>query len=278
MTGLALEGGARCAAFTAGVLDVFMERGITFSAASGVSAGGGCLANYRSGQPGRALGVMIPGKKKYTGLKCFVRTKNLIDLDGMFRDGDSGRPFDYDAYLKSGMHTDFVATCCETGLAEYLSDMGSPERLENVMKATCSVPIMCGAVEIDGKHYLDGSISDSVPFRHLLELGCDRVVAVLTRPVGARPTDYVKLKAVLSNLYGAKYPALLARFMSRLKDYRASLRELGRLESQGRALVIRPTIPAPPKFTNDSAKVFNFYAHGRESAEAMIERIGEWCV
>ena len=39
--GLILEGGALRALFTAGVIDVMMENGITFDGLVGVSAGGG---------------------------------------------------------------------------------------------------------------------------------------------------------------------------------------------------------------------------------------------
>ncbi|MBQ5739821.1 MAG: patatin-like phospholipase family protein, partial [Oscillospiraceae bacterium] len=39
MTGLVLEGGGVRGIYTAGVLDVFMEQGITFDGLMGVSAG-----------------------------------------------------------------------------------------------------------------------------------------------------------------------------------------------------------------------------------------------
>ena len=52
-TGLVLEGGGMRGIYTAGVLDVFMERGITFDGVIGVSAGviHGC--SYVAGQKGR---------------------------------------------------------------------------------------------------------------------------------------------------------------------------------------------------------------------------------
>lgn len=53
--GLVLEGGGLRAMFTSGVLDVFMENGIKFDAAVGVSAGVLFGCNYKSNQPGRAL-------------------------------------------------------------------------------------------------------------------------------------------------------------------------------------------------------------------------------
>ena len=54
-TGLVMEGGALRGLFTAGVIDVFMENGITFDGAIGVSAGATFGCNIKSGQIGRAL-------------------------------------------------------------------------------------------------------------------------------------------------------------------------------------------------------------------------------
>ena len=48
--GLILEGGAMKGIYTAGVLDFFLEQGITFSSAYGVSAGVLNLCSYLSGQ------------------------------------------------------------------------------------------------------------------------------------------------------------------------------------------------------------------------------------
>ena len=45
--------------------------------------------------------------------------------------------------------------------------------------ASCSVPFICEPVEIDGYHYLDGSIIDSIPVERAVEKGCDKIVVVL---------------------------------------------------------------------------------------------------
>ncbi len=275
MTGLALEGGAKCSAFTAGVLDYFWENGVRFDAACGVSAGAGCLANFKSGQAGRSLGIMTPERgDRYIGLRSVVAHRALINLDAMVTGFGDIRDFDFDAYLADGTRADFVAVCCETGEAEYLADGGDPDRLVLAVKASCSVPVLCRPVEVDGKHYLDGSVADSVPYAHLLETGCDRVVAVLTRPWGAHPTNYARIRPLLAQLYERRYPALFRRLMGRAEDYRASLARLAELEAEGAVTVIRPAEPAPPKFTNDNALVRSFYAHGRSRAAEAMKRTG----
>ena len=54
MNGLVLEGGAMRGMFTSGILDVFMDNGITFDFCVGVSAGAVFGCNYKSKQIGRA--------------------------------------------------------------------------------------------------------------------------------------------------------------------------------------------------------------------------------
>ena len=48
-TGLVLEGGAMRGLFSCGVLDVFLEEGIRFDAAAGISAGAVFGCNFKSG-------------------------------------------------------------------------------------------------------------------------------------------------------------------------------------------------------------------------------------
>ena len=54
-SGLVLEGGAMRGLFSAGVMDVMMEHGVTFDGIVGVSAGAAFGCNYKSGQAGRAI-------------------------------------------------------------------------------------------------------------------------------------------------------------------------------------------------------------------------------
>ncbi len=54
-TGLVLEGGGMRGLFTAGVLDAFYARGLSFDGVIGVSAGAVFGVNFLSRQPGRVL-------------------------------------------------------------------------------------------------------------------------------------------------------------------------------------------------------------------------------
>ena len=84
MIGLALEGGADRCAFTAGVVDVLMRHQFYASAASGTSAGAGCVLNYRSKQPGLFRQMMLmQNEKPYFGICHMLRTGRFLNLNEM---------------------------------------------------------------------------------------------------------------------------------------------------------------------------------------------------
>ena len=63
--GLVLEGGAMKGIYTAGVLDFFMDKEISFSSCYGVSAGACHLCSFLSGQRKRAYRVDHGGFVRY---------------------------------------------------------------------------------------------------------------------------------------------------------------------------------------------------------------------
>lgn len=277
-TGLILEGGAVRGIFTAGVLDRLMEEGINFPYVIGVSAGGGNAMSYVSCQVGRTCRMInAPKEESYYGFRQFISSKKFINLDKMvFEYPYKQFPFDFDTYYNSGIETEYACTCLETGKAEYLSEYEDNDRLMTIAKATCSVPMLCEPVEIDGKHYLDGSIADSIPIEHALEMGCDKLVIILTKPGNATPpTDYGKFKKVISSMY-KKYPNFVEACMTRVERYWETVRLMNELEEQGRIFVFRPSLPAISKFEKDTEKIMESYHDGYDQADEKILDLVEW--
>lgn len=64
-----------------------------------------------------------------------------------------------------------VAACIETAEATWFDRGPVTERV----LASCAVPGLLPAVEVDGRHYLDGGVVDSIPVRRAIDLGADRV-------------------------------------------------------------------------------------------------------
>jgi len=105
------------------------------------------------------------------------------------------------------------------------------------MRASASMPFVSRMVEYNGKRYLDGGISDSIPVRAAMEMGYDKLIVVLTQPA-----DYVKtpMNERLIRAYYRKYPNLADTLVNRHATYNAQSEEVKRLEAEGRIFVIRP--------------------------------------
>ena len=105
-TGLVLEGGAMRGLYTAGVLDILMENGITVDGAVGASAGAVFGCNYKSGQIGRVLRYNLAYCRdpRYMGLRSLIRTGDLYGEQFCYHDiPDRLDPFDREAFRKNPM-------------------------------------------------------------------------------------------------------------------------------------------------------------------------------
>lgn len=151
MIGLALEGGADRCAFTAGVVDVLMRHQFYASAASGTSAGAGCVLNYRSKQPGLFRQMMLmQNEKPYFGICHMLRTGRFLNLNEMA--SQYAEQLNFPDYFRFSMQTDCVATCCENGESAYLTGNNKKVEILQALQASCALPMICAPVEIDGRH------------------------------------------------------------------------------------------------------------------------------
>ena len=240
-TGLVLEGGAMRGMYTAGVLDVFMEQGITFDGVIGVSAGALFGVNLLSKQAGRVIryNKRFNADPNYLGLRPLLRTGNIVDTDYAYnRVPRTLDVFDDETYRASGIPFFAVVTNVETGEAEYIKVDSVFDQMD-VLRASGSMPFVSKPVEIAGKKYLDGAITDSIPFEKFMEMGYDRLVVVLTKPDG-----YVKkpMSPLLTRLcYAHEYPNFAKKVRDRHVMYNASTARLGELEQEGKVLILRPS-------------------------------------
>lgn len=270
--GLVLEGGAKRGAFTAGVLENLQDMRKDWAYVIGVSAGGGNAFNYLSGDNQRTMKVIDPGRKNaYIGVGNFVKSGNYVNLNKMvFEYSYKQFPVKFKDYYNNPVHDEYVALCCETGKAEYLHERRDENRLLNIIKATCSIPILCDAVEIDGKHYLDGSVIDAIPYERALQF-CDKVVVVMTRTASAKPTNYEAFGKIIARIY-KKYPATVDCLMRRTERYNEQLKGLNEGVKDGKIFLLRPEFNLS-KFEKNKDKLAAFFNHG---FEMMKEREDEF--
>lgn len=242
-TGLVLEGGALRTIFSSGVCDAFLDCGLPLPDYTvGVSAGIAYGVSYLSRQSRRNLKLITTfvNDRRYMGWQNLADPRNRSYFGLKFAYDTIPNeliPFDYEAFEAYPGVAEAVVTNLNTGRAEYLP---VPRRdAENLLlQATCAIPLMFPIIRIGGQPYLDGGCADAIPWRRALDVGCDRVVVVLTRE-----RDYCKktdrsLRA-LSRIF-RRYPNFLETLQDRSERYNAGREELFALEKAGKLLVIAP--------------------------------------
>ena len=274
-TGLILEGGAMRGMFTAGVMDVLMENGISFDGAIGVSAGAAFGCNYKSGQIGRVIryNTNFIGDKRYCGLRVLLKTGNFYSTEFCYGDVPLQYDrFDFEAYQRSPMEFYVVCTDIETGKAVYHRYDGWEDHGFDWIRASASMPLVSQIVEIDGQKLLDGGIADSIPVRYFESIGYHRNIAVLTQP-----KEYQKSKnrmMPLIRLQYQSYPHLIETMKNRHHVYNDTLAYIDEKEATGELFVIRPDAKLSVSRTEkDPSRLRAAYEIGRQTAHGQLPHI-----
>ena len=256
--------------FTAGVLDVLMERGVKFDGLVGVSAGACFGCNYKSGQIGRVIryNKRFARDPRYCSWKSLFTTGDLFGAEFCYRTLPLELDvFDVAAYEANPMEFHIVATDCATGRAVYRRLDKADERAFDWIRASASMPVVSRPVEIDGGLYLDGGLSDGIPLRYFESIGYEWNVVVTTRPHGYRkfPTNKIRLLKPLLRRHPAVYRALMTRHVW----YNEALEYIDTRVAAGAAILIAPKEPLEiSRVCHDPDVMQRVYDIGRKAAES----------
>lgn len=274
MNGLVLEGGGMRGLYTAGVLDLFLDRGIVFDTVIGVSAGACNAVSYLTGQRGRNYHVNIDyiNDKRYMSARNFLKDGSLFSEEMMFHTIPKELlPFDYEAFRQSKVPFTACCTSCLTGKPVYhrVTDLEADYK---PVLASMSLPLVSKMVPYRDDLLLDGGMADPIPVEKALRDGCDKLVVVLTREKGYRKAPERTLK--LAQALYRKYPKLVNAIAQRHNVYNAQLDLCRKLEDEGRAILINPDEKVSIKRTEkDTSKLDALYHLGYEDARRRADAI-----
>lgn len=267
-----MEGGAMRGMYTAGIIDVLMENGITFDGSIGVSAGACFGINYKSNQIGRSIryNKKYCNDKRYCSVRSLIKTGDMFGADFCYREIPYELDkFDFETFQNSPMTFYAVATDIETGKAVYKKIDKCSEKDLQWIRASASMPLVSKVVEIDGRKFLDGGIADSIPLRAFEKLGYNKNVVILTRP-----RNYQKKKnSVMPFIKVAfkDYPELVKSMGNRHKMYNKQTKYVYDRESEGDVFVFAPDEPLPiGRIEHDPDALEQVYNIGREQATARL--------
>ena len=274
-TALVLEGGAMRGLYSAGVLDVFMENNINVDIIYGVSAGALFGLNYKSRQIGRALryNLKYANEKNYMGWYSLITTGNIMNKDFCFNklvyELDK---LDFETYKNNPVDFYAVVTNLQTGKPEYIKIDDAQKDME-YFRASGSMPFVSKPVEINGNLYLDGAIADAVPFKKVLDENYEKIVVILTRPLGYRKkSSHLPYKLV----YG-KFPNFIETAKDCCKRYNETMDLIEKYEYENKIIVLRPSkLVKVKRVEKDKNKLQNIYDLGVSDCMNKLDKIKEY--
>ena len=278
--GLILEGGAMRGMFTSGVLDVFLEEGIEFDGAIGVSAGATFGCNLKSRQIGRAIryNKRFAHDWRYCSLRSLIFTGDMYGARFCYDTLPNKLDvFDRKAYQENPMEFYCVASDCKTGLPVYKKLETCDQHELTWMRASASMPLVSRVVSIDGYKLLDGGMTDSIPLKYFESIGYNRNVIILTQPrdFSKKPASLMWLMKLMLH----KYPLLVEAMRRRPEVYNEETADVFEKADRGEAFVICPEKPLGISRTeNNPEELQRVYDEGRQIATALLPNLKEFLV
>lgn len=277
-SGLILEGGGMRGAYTAGVLEYFLENDLFFPYVIGVSAGACQGSSYISRQPGRNKQVTIDyvTHRDYISYKNLFLKKELFGMDLIFdKLPNELVPFDFETF--NGASEKFLVgtTDCYTGEPVYFDKNDVPDDFLKIIRASSTLPFMAPAIEFQGRTLMDGGIADPIPIKKAIADGVRKSIIVLTKPKG-----YRKKKSSLSwipRYVYKEFKGLHTALETRYKLYNETLDYIEALERKNEVLVLRPSADLKVgRIERNPEKLTKLYKIGYEDAKANYQRILEF--
>ena len=280
--GLILEGGGMRGAYTSGVLDAFMDENIKFPYVLGVSAGANNGANFVAEQRERNKKVFVDyvGHKDYSGFKHLIQDNSYFNMEFLFDTLPNDLvPFDYETFLNSSTTFKVCVTDCETGHPVYFeksqSNGDGKTFMSSVLRASSSLPLISQPVEIKGKLYFDGGITDSIPLDKSIEDGNKFNVVILTRNEGYHKEP--QILGLYARHYLKKYPRVLHAIETRHIKYNITLEKVKDLEEEGFVYAFRPIEEiVVDRLEKNIDKLNALYEQGYREAMGQMDDFKRW--
>ena len=273
--GLVLEGGALRGLFSAGVIDVLMENDINPDGVIGVSAGAAFGCNITSKQPGRVIryNKNLAHNWRYASYLSLITTGDYFGGKYAYHHIPLNvDKFDIETFNNNPQEFWAVCTNVGTGKAHYQRiDKIDYTALEYI-RASASMPLFAKVVNIEGKKFLDGGVSDSIPLAFFQTQGYEHNIVVTTQPQGYQKQPN-RLMPLL-RIWLRRYPRMIRAMRERHIMYNDQLAFLEQEALKGNTLVIRPKCKLPiERLCHDPKVMQQTYDLGRQAALERLEEL-----
>lgn len=264
----------RCA-YTAGVLDLFLDKGIEFPVVATASAGTLIGSSFITKQRDRNYKILEAVGKSPESISFLkmIREKELFSMEYIFdKIPRELVPIDFDAFQGSASKFIIGTTNIDTGRPIYFDQFDTLEDLIRITRASCSLPVLASSVVDQKVELMDGGVSDPIPIKPLLEQGLKRNVVILTRNKG-----YIK-KGTKLNWFFRRFfrekPELIRLLRDRHLMYNQTMQILLEMEKRQEVFFIQPEQPLrASRIEKNHKKLENLYMQGYAEAKNKIDSL-----
>lgn len=276
--GLVLEGGGMRGLYTSGVLDFFMEKNLYFPYVIGVSMGACNGASYISRQKGRnkKININYINDPRYLSCRNLIRRKGLFGIDFVYDElPNKLEIFDTKTFNEAKEKFIIGTTNCDNGEPVYFEKTDCGSSINDIIRASSSLPFLSPIVRHKGLNLLDGGVIDPVPIKKSIKDGNNKNVIVLTRNKGYEKKPF-KMKFLAKTIY-PKYKGLVEAMVNRYRIYNETIKYIEELEKEGKVFIIRPKETLEVKrIEKDKKKLLNLYNQGYEEANQYYDKLEKW--
>ncbi|MDD3570309.1 MAG: patatin family protein, partial [Lachnospiraceae bacterium] len=212
--------------------------------------------------------------KRYAGIYSRIKTGDFFGVDMVYNlIPNKLNPYDYDEYERYTGKFFAVVTNCKTGKSEYIQIKDMRKDILAI-RASSSLPVISRMVEVNGKQYLDGGVTDSIPIKKSIEDGNIKNVVILTRDRTYRKPPSGMMRLIKAKY--KKYPMLVRSIEIRHIRYNHAIELVEQERKAGRAYVIQPEKPVGiGRLEKNKEKLIALYnqgySDGRKHYKALTE-------
>lgn len=213
-TALVVQGGGMRGTYSMAALMALEECGLggAFDHVLGASAGAINGAYLLAEQAKMAVTVYLDDISN-TKFVSFRRLWKVVDIDYLV-DGvlKAHKALNVKRVMESRAEIHITLTDFSTGAGAVVTNRDRGLDLMEALRATAAMPILYNRpVTVNGREYIDGGLTDGIPLKRAIDLGCTDILVVLTRDPSfrrVRPNFWLRL---IERLFLSKYPELTRR-------------------------------------------------------------------
>lgn len=277
--GLSVQGGGTRGIYAAGALDVLLEHNVEFPFVAGTSAGSLSLANYLSKDKGRTRFVIaeLMSDPRFVSVRNAIFKGTAFDFDYLFYEiPKKESPFNFEQFASNPAEFAICATDLNTGKRVDFLKSKTPDPFK-ALQASSSLPLLSRPVYVQGTPCLDGGPACSLPYMVPLQYGMDKVVVIATREKGYRKKPVKRLSMSICRSMYKSFPEFIECYSKMPDTYNRQMEELDKLEREGKAFVVYPSVPPTVKVADkDKEKLNDLYYLGKKDMESALGRLMEF--